>query len=593
MRTLTTMGLWIWLAVACGAQQAPAPQTAPPASQTPSKTDSSSAGQAGSQQSGDQAASGNQTGLPPAPGGGPVKDRPLHPFLLLDGGWSNWNLTGNERKFRQYATPPQDWFLKDLRYRPLITPQKEDLFVSLKDIGQTDYRGDARLALEYGRLYGRGFLSENKFFDPTTFVIDPSEWRGYGLLASQALTRDFSISLDYRDDEERLRFAPPGTAGGPAFPDLSQSNHYWDLLASGKLGGRGYAGLSFVDNRYSDHTGTFPDVSTQSVGLSYLWTPLDTVGVDAGVSRMWISEPDLPANRIDRSAISGDVEIGPDTNLQLAFQRQHLDLPEVRNAWVRDNQEGSFLLSHHLPGWNLQVGMRFRQAYRIRGDQSFVDTPHWTTLQGRLTGRIYSHLRLNVRGFYESLGNSPPSVLSDPQSLYWNLRDSVSARLDGNWPNVSGYVTYTHQHERNSGRQTEVSGDLYTVGGVWQMTPALSLFGEFAHESWYGRTLDTSFPTLGNFLPDSRIGVVELAWNLPRRLQVSFNYTDFATYNDNPLLLPDGNTHGEFFTLSGSYQFRHGESIGLVFSPWAYSDAVVGTMDYNTAVIMVTGSARF
>ncbi|HLV78672.1 MAG TPA: hypothetical protein VKT32_00280, partial [Chthonomonadaceae bacterium] len=412
MRTLAIMSLCMWLASAAAAQQAPAPQAAPAVSQTPSQTGANASGQAGN-----QAPSGNQTGLPPAPGAGPVKDRPLHPFLLLDGGWANWDLSGNERKFRQYATPPQQWFLKDLRYRPLISPQKEDVFVSLKDIGQTDYRGEARLALGYGQLYGRGFLSENKFFDPTTFVIDPSEWRGYGLVASQAITRDFAISLDYRDDEERLRFAPPGATGGPAFQNLSQSAHFWDLLASGKLGGRGYAGLSFQDWRYSDHSGNFPDVSAQQVGLNYLWTPLDTVGIDAGVSRMWISEPSLPADTIDRGLISGDVQIGPDTSLELAFARTHLDLSQVRNAWVRDEQQGDILLSHHFSGWNTQLAAQFKQAYRIRGDQSYVDVPHWTTLSGKVAGRLARHLRLNVRAASQMLGNSPPSVLSDPMSL--------------------------------------------------------------------------------------------------------------------------------------------------------------------------------
>jgi hypothetical protein len=71
------------------------------------------------------------------------------------------------------------------------------------------------------------------------------------------------------------------------------------------------------------------------------------------------------------------------------------------------------------------------------------------------------------------------------------------------------------------------------------------------------------------------------------------NYTSFATYNDNPLSLPGGNTQGNFVTISGRYRFRSGYEIALTAAPWTYHDSVDSAFNYNTTLIMITGSARF
>jgi hypothetical protein len=531
--------------------------------------------------------------MPSPPGSGTPDTRAAAQSLLLDAGWADWGLGGNQSKFRQYATPPSGWFLRDLRLAPIFTPHQEDMFVSLKGLGEDDYRGDGRLALNSGQTIFRGSLSQDRFFDPTTAVTEPSAWRTYGLYGKQALTRAFSLSFNYRDDEERLHFAPPSTSFGPPTPFLDQRLHYWDLRGGGKLGGQGFGSLSLVDWSYLDHSGTFPSIHAQAAALTYLWTPVDTVGIEAGLSRTWIREQNSPSSKVDTASLSGNVALGLNTDLDLAYERRHLDLPVVQNAWERDQQQGSFLLTHHFGGWNAQLGLRIRQDQRIRGDQSYVDVPYWTTVNGRLTGKINRHLRLNVRASAENLSNPPPMITSDPSSLFWSSQDMVSVRVDGSWPNLSGYLVYTNQYLLNHQHATEVNGNLITVGGVWQVNPTVNLFAEYALEAWSGQTTSTAFPTLSNFLPGSQISVIELSWNLPRRVQLSLNYTYFSTDNDNPLLLPDGNTRGQFVTLNANYQFPRGQQIGLVVAPWSYHDHVTGTMSYDATVVMLTGSAKF
>jgi hypothetical protein len=225
-------------------------------------------------------------------------------------------------------------------------------------------------------------------------------------------------------------------------------------------------------------------------------------------------------------------------------------------------------------------------------------SPYWTTVSARVAGRIKRHFRLKLLGYYQSLGNSPPAVTNDTRSLYWNIQGMGSVKLDGNWPNLNGYISYTYQHQRNSGRQTEVNTGLFLAGGAWQITRTVNLFAEYAQEIMTGSIETGSMgtmvsPTLSNFLPDSQTSVVELSWNLPRRVQLSMNYTHFDTSNDNPFLLPDGNTHGDFLTFNANYQFPGGQQIGLVVAPWTYRDKVASGMNYDATVVMVTGSARF
>ena len=361
--------------------------------------------------------------------------------------------------------------------------------------------------------------------------------------------------------------------------------------ATGKLG-RGFAFLNYSSLNYNDHTGTLLDSTTQTTRLGYLWNPLDALGIGAAYSHVTISQPSLADSHLDILSLSGDVALSARTDLNLRFQQRNVGLPNVQNAFVRAQGLGTASLFHRWKSWRAQVGVRLQEDERVRGDHTFVDKPRWSTVEGRLSGKLFEGWRLTLRGYTQTLNNPPPAITQDPSSLYWTGRNYVQAKLEGGPPAINYYLVYTYQANRNSVRATDVRTTQYTAGTVWQMSPTLSLFGEYHHESWSGHTDFDAFPALRNFLPDSTTGIVELTWN-QRRLFLSASYTGFSEQNDNPLLLQDGNVHGSFVTLTGRYRFPRGYELGLTVAPWSYRDAVAGSLNYDAAVVMVTGSARF
>jgi hypothetical protein len=581
VRIVPTLLLLIALTEACAAQQAPAPpsdgkdsksvKTQPPPKDQ-KKAPPQAADQAAGQNGADQPTAQAKSKLPP----------PSTFFTEL--GYADWGLSGDRHKFLQYGTPPAGWFVRDLRYSPMFRTPTENAFFDIKGIGQNDYRAETRLAWSYGATQASGFLTQSPFFDPTPAPIDPSYRRVQGFNVSQALSRDFALSFRYRNDSQQNRYESPQ-------PPLDQTTQYLDAVAGGKLG-PGYTSLSFSNLHYSDHTGSLVNTHVQTLGLRYLWEPCDAVGLEAAFSHAAITQPELSQSHLDTYSLTGDFALGSATDLNFLLQRRELGLPNVQSAFVRSQGLGTVTLFHRWRSWRAQLGLRLQNDDRVNGDQTNIDVPKWSTVEGRLSGRLGRDIRFTLRGYSQTLTDPPSAITMDPRSLYWNGRDFVQAKLEGGRPDLNGYLVYTYRANRDSARSSEVQTTQFTAGSVWQVSPTVNLFAEYHHESWSGKTDIAAFPTLSGFMPDTSTGIVELTWNLGR-LFLSSSYTGFAARTPNPLLLPDGNTHGSFFTLTSRYRFPAGYELGLTVAPWAYHDSVVSALNYNAAIFMLTGSARF
>jgi hypothetical protein len=585
VRTIQTIILLACLVEACAAPGAWAQQPAPsalPSTHGPAPTGADDADKA--------AGAGQDKG---AQDNGAAAQKPATPkskldpnsSLLVEPGYGDWGLRGNQTKFREYATPPHGFFLRDLRYAPLLKSPSENAFFELRGIGQDDYLASARGAWDYGATRAYGFLSRSRFFDPTPGVIPASTWQSSGVDVRRNITHDFSLSFQERTNSQQLNFALP-------YPRLDQNTDFWSAAAAGKLG-RGYARLDFWNYHYADETGTLLNFDAQKVGLSYLWTPVKAVSIEAAAAHVNVRQPNAPSSHVDTLSLGGDFALGGATDLAVLLQRRQVGTLTVQNAYDRNQNQGFFSLSHRFYSWRAQVALTLQNDDRVNGTQTYVDVPKWSTVEGRLSGRLTRNWRLSLRGYTQSLSDPPASALTDPRTLYWTNRNFAEAKLEGGTENVNGYATYTYRVDRNYERSADVTTEQYTLGGSWQINPSLNLFAEYHHENWTGRTDSALFPALNNYLPDSDTGMVELNWYLGRRAYVAFSYTGFATYNDNPLLLQDGNTRGSFFTINTHYKFSAGYELGLLVSPWTYRDSVTGALNYDATVLMVTGTARF
>lgn len=560
-----------------------AAQESPPAGQQPPAADQAKppADKAKPAEGQEKQPAGDQEKQPAAE----EKPQPDHPLVVIPG-FSDWFLTGNDHKFRQYATPPRGLFLGLLGYQPTLFDMPAFGNLAIKTPGQQDYRLDGRYSWRWGTSQLEAALLRNDFFATTPQII-PDSNRGIGeAYLKQFVNRDFSLSTRFRMDEQNQYFVPP-------LLPLHQRTRYWDAVAQGRLG-PGQIGLLYTDWHYYNRIEHAPDTDVGRWELKYLWAPHPVLGLEGSISRADVKQSDQPTGSVQRLQLLGDVQAGPSTDVNVLLRRDRIDFPQVQNAYEREERIGEVRLVHRFSRWTGQLAVRNREAERIRGDHSFVDVPKWWTFDGRLSGRLGSALRMQLRGWWETLSNAPlMTSVTDDRSLLWSDRSLAQLRIDTGRPEINAYLNWTLRYWNNRPRNTHLTFNGVTVGGTWQARPAVGLFGEFNYETWSGKGETTDFPTFENFLPDSRTIVVGVNWAATPRLMVWANYTDFDTFNDNPLLLPDGNTNGRFLTMNITYLLRGGSQIGLVVAPWDYGDRVESIMNYHSTVVMVTGSGRF
>ncbi len=589
MKRMTALTCLIWLiAPACaGAQDSPQP---PAAGSSTSKQEASSAQkEKPAKQDGKSKAAAQPGQDQELPAGAPSQaaKKPLPPpHLTLGVGWANWNLDGNEHKFRQYATPPQGIFLNELRYVPSLHHDTHTGLISLKGFGEDDFRLDGNLALFNGNTKIEGWLTRNKFFDTTPVVIDPSDRRIQEVAIKQHVAPGFSLSARYRMDEQNQSFDPPSQP-------LHQRTRYSDVNAEGKVG-PGFLSVGFADWRYFDRTQVLPDNTVQRVNLNYLWQAHARLAVEGGYSQYAIWQQNgRPKSTVDTLAFSGDLALASATDMELTFKRDRRDLSVVQNGFLRDVRSGGLTLVHRWPKWSVQLGFQGREAERVRGDQSFVDTPHWFIFNGKLLGRLSKETRLSIKGSTQTLSRVPPAITNDTRSLFFDSKTDVQVKIDAGAEYVSAYVVGAYRRFDNSARGVLIQNKSMVAGGTWQIDPRLNSFIEISFDNWNAVNDVSLFPVIENFAANGRTFVFGLNWATNQRTYMSATVTDSATTNDNPLLLRDGNTSSTYFTLNVHHRLPAGHEVGLIFSPWRYRDRVVSAMSYDTAVIMATASAKF
>ena len=502
----------------------------------------------------------------------------------LELGLGTWGLTGNEPKFRQYATPPKGLFLSEFRYSPFPTNRNYNL-ATLKGFGATDYRGDAALMFENGKTQFEGSFDRHKFIDPTPAIIDESQRRAEEIYLKQFVAPGISLSSRYRMEQQDVNFDIPGLP-------LHQRTRYADLLAGGRVG-PGQLRLGLVDWRYFDRTEQSFDTKVTRYQLSYLWEITRNAGVEAAIARVRVRQPGVETINSSVFSLVGDLAAGPNTDLILGYHRDTSERGVTQNAYAREQRMATARVVHRWNRWSGQLSLQGRDVERVRGDQTFVDVPSWFTVEGRVSGRIRDNLRVTVRGYNQSLSDAPPSVTTDNRPLMFSDRRFAQVRLDGGRPDLNGYLTYTHRSWDLDARSVNVNANLFTIGGNWEANPTLSVFAELTRENWGGKTEIVDFPTFGTYAPDSSVVSLGANWTFDPATFLSANITSFTSENDNPIRERNGNTSGTFITLNARRRLSATNEIGLIIAPWFYRDKVVGAMDYDARVFMVTGSARF
>jgi hypothetical protein len=507
---------------------------------------------------------------------------PAKPRIQL--GWSGWNLKGNAHKFRQYATPAEGFFVREVGYDWWQGAMRDGAGFYFLTPGEEDYRGRASLSLRNGATRIVADTDRARFFDRTPILIGGSQRQASEGYIRHDITPDLSLTFRARMDQEDHNFEPPKDP-------LRQRTRMWNLSAAGSLGA-GFADLSYTDWRYFDRTNVLPDTEMQRWGVSYTHPLTPNANITGSFVRNTIRQTGSD-NTVEGWSLNGDWDVNDSTAFIFDARRENLDLPSVTNAYVRKRSLARGRIIHRMGAWTAQLGYGRFDFERVRGDQLFVDVPKWHTFDARLSGRLSPSVRMTARVARHTMDGSAQMLTLDPRALYWDERAFGEVKFDLSRELFNGYLVYSFRENKNDVRDTQVRNHSLTVGGSWQAAPQLEVFFEGTNDMWSAKSGDPENPNLDQFFGDGTAFTIGGNWAINPQAYASASFTHLGSRNDNPLGVLDANIRASFVTASFNYRLPSGMEVGLTFAPWRYSDRSFSAMGYNSFLINLVGNVRF
>lgn len=502
-------------------------------------------------------------------------------------GWSAWGLSGNEHKFRQYATAPKGLFLKDLTFAPTFL-DRHDAYLDIKSPWQDDYRVDGTVRLYNGTTYIAGTDYRNRFWNTDPSVLNGNERHVTAGAIRQKITPNFGVSFQTRMDQQDMNNPAP-------LDPLHQRTRTWNATASGSPWAAGFVDLSYTDWRYWDRTQILPDTDMQTWSAGLLHQFSDNFSLHSSYVRSMIHQPAAgDTNKIETWTFGGDVVLGDSTNVVGEYRNEKLELPVVDNAYDRRRELARGRIVHSFGrSWSGQLGYSRLALERVNADHTFVNVPKWHTFDFQLAGRLAPNVRMTAKGSRSTMQGSAQMETADPRALYWRNRWSGEVKIDATGENINGYAVFGIHDDRNDVREVRVRNQNLTFGATFTVKPELEFYFESSYDQWSGNTSDPLANDLNQYFPDGTTFTVGTNWTIDERAYLSANYTLFNTTNDNPLGLPGGNVRGNFLTGTVHYKTPMGYELGLTLAPWHYTDRLYQGMGYNTGLIQLTAKARF
>ncbi|MCX7801007.1 MAG: hypothetical protein N2109_11775, partial [Fimbriimonadales bacterium] len=415
----------------------------------------------------------------------------VRPKAVFDLGWINWQLGGNERRFKQYARPANGWSLGEASYLWGNDARTAHFFGAFRGSPEEDYWTGASLALFGGGTVLDGSLRKNGFFDPVPLLVDESA-REVGEATLQQAIGPARLSLRYQMDKQDEYFLAPREP-------LRQRTRFLDALLGAEVGS-GRFQLGATERTYWDRTNVLPDtdVVRYDAILSQQLGP--ALHLEGGYLQHKIRVGGGDENEVETWLVRADWDLGERTLLGLGFRHDDIDLPTVRGASVQKRIETTARLNHRFgEGWSASFGYRHLETERIRTDRSAVEVPIRDAWSARVWGRVAPNLKLSLRGVYDHLRGWPTVVSDDTRPLWWDDRAALDAQLDWFVGTGSVYAAFGHSVFVNDGRDATLRSTSFVLGGSFEVTDRLSVFAEHQRENHRARAagepeFDAFFP---------------------------------------------------------------------------------------------------
>lgn len=506
-------------------------------------------------------------------------------IVQLELGAGGWRTSGNAAKLRQYASPAGGVYVRELTLQPAGFPYDGYALLRLSGVGSDDAANGLELGFngDRTRIWYHG--ARNRFYEHTSLVIPESNRKTEGITVRLLPHPDFGLTWSYSVDNQDHYFEAPREA-------TRRRIRQWEMSANGKVGD-GNLGVTVSDFRFYDRMLTLPDTSVQSWSVNGLWSQSPEADLYGSVTGRTIERSGAGVGRVNEIAAGGTLDMGALGDLSVRGETQHMNWPGMESSYVTDRRMAETMLVSRLGSMGMRLKWQYHEAERVRAGGDYLDVPKWTVVSGRMAGRIGKLLRLTLKGSSERMWQRPQMVMTDTRSALWDARDGLEIKLDGSGESLQGYAAWKFQRRGNTPRGTNVTCGTATAGLTVTLAPNLEMFGEVAYETWRGRSEAVAYPTLGNFMPDSRMTALGLSYALTQSTFFWAGYTDTATNNDNPLLLRDGNTRSHYLTLMVRHRFASGEEVSLSVAPWTYRDEVDPTMNLTATTVVMSARGRF
>lgn len=498
-------------------------------------------------------------------------------------GLYDWGLSGNPHKLRQYATPATGLVLKDF-YTQFGVPRGQ-AWLHAAGPGQEDYAYEGRMIFSNGKLSLDAYRMRNKFFDNTPTFIPHSQRDVEEVNGRLAVTDNIAVSGTYRREERSQSFEAPRDP-------RNDRNYLWNANIDANLKG-GSASVGVTERRYYDRLNVYPDSKTKQVRFSFDHNIGPKLNVDGTIAQTKIEQGTAPEAQIDNWGLGGQFTLSDDTEIGFRTTREKSDIPQANRAWVRERFSTTANVYHSIGEWQLQAGYTRREHERVRGDLSFVDLSKWDIYEGRLTGHVNDWLKLNLKVKQQSLRKGAIMLTEDTRALYFDDRTTIQAKLDGSRGRTTGYGVYTQTYLENEPRDVKIRNHAYTFGGTYQLTDTMDVFGEYMNERSNVKSEVVDPFELKLFFPQSTTFSCGLNWATSQNTFLSIAFTEFATDNDNPLNLQDGNVHGRTLSTTLRHRASSGNEFSITVAPWRYNDKMFSQLGFRTTLIQLNASIRF
>ena len=239
-----------------------------------------------------------------------------------------WSFRGNRNKFRQYATPPQGFVIRNLEMISPVTDEGRFFRLGIRGFPDQDMAGEGRFIGDGGRLDVKVSHTTHRFSDPTPLVIDSSQDRRTQVGVSYSLTPKIGAFFQFRESDRNLSFDPP----------KDRTDTRTKYAAAGVEGAvlGGHAEFTVADNRVYDATGVAPDSVRHRVDARFGRDFGESFGVQGAFSRTQIEQRGLQDSEVESWNVGANWYVGPSTTLLFDMRNDELEMPNVLNAVVRE-----------------------------------------------------------------------------------------------------------------------------------------------------------------------------------------------------------------------------------------------------------------